>query len=132
MPGPNFVLDKGYQPTGAVTQFKVVVRSTTNKEQCAQATVLGGAALGICQDDVTAARAAVGRVADIRIMGISRAIADAAIGIGVPVRAAADGRVTALAVTTANQELVGITQTASGAANDQIDILLTPGVTRST
>ena len=41
MPGPNFVLDKGYQPTGAVIQSRAVTASTTNKEQCLQTATLG-------------------------------------------------------------------------------------------
>jgi len=132
MPGPNFGLDKGYQPTAAVRQFRAVVRSTTNKEQCAEATVAGALPLGVCQEEITTADAAVGRVADIRIQGISRCIADAAIVIGAKVRVAADGRVTAVAAATANQNQLGITQTAAAAANDHIDVLLTPGVSVTT
>lgn len=128
MPGPNFGLDKGYQPTGAVRQFRVVVRSTTNKEQCAEASAAGAAPLGVCQEEITADDASRGRVADIRIQGISRCIASAALGIGVKVAATNDGRVAA-AVATNN--VLGITQTASGAAGDHIDVLLTPGIVQA-
>lgn len=132
MPGPNFVLDKGYQPTGAVRQFRAVTASTSNKEQCAEATSAGARVLGICQEEVTAGNATNGRVASIRIMGISRCIAAAALAIDVPVRVDNQGRVQAMAATTANQNQVGITRTASANAGDHIDVQLTPGVQIST
>lgn len=132
MPGPNFVLDKGFQPTAAVPQFTAVVAVTANKEQCAPATVLGSRILGICQENITTANAAVGRVADIRLMGISRCIAGAVLAVDTPVRVDASGRVVSLAATTANQNQVGITRTASTAIGDHIDVQLTPGVQIST
>lgn len=133
MPGPNFVLDKGYQPTGAVRQFRVVTASTSNKEQCAEAASAGAAPLGVCQDEISAANATSGRVANIRIMGISRCIAGAALAtIGTPVRTDNQGRVVAMAATTANQNQLGITRTAASAAGDHIDVQLTPGVQIST
>lgn len=128
MPGPNFGLDKGYQPTGAVRKFRVVTRSTSNKEQCAEAASAGALPLGVCQEEISADDATRGRVADIRISGISRCIAGAALTtIGVPVRTDNQGRVVTLAAATANQNQLGITQTAAAAAGDHIDVLLTPG-----
>lgn len=127
----NFILDKGYVSTGAVRQFSAVVR-TAVKQQCAEASVLGALTLGVCQDEVSAEQATNGRVADIRVNGITRAIADGVIGVGVRVRTAADGRVTALAAATANQNVLGITETASAAAGDHLDVNLTPGAIFST
>lgn len=127
MPGPNFVLDKGYVPTAAVRQFRCVTASTT-KEKCTEAASAGALVLGIAQEEATAGDATNERVINIRLMGISRAIADAAYSIGTRVRTAADGRVTALAAATANQPQVGVLTTASTAANDHVDVLLTPGV----
>lgn len=127
MPGPNHVLDKGFIPTTAVRQFRVVVAGA--KERCAEAAAAGALPLGVCQEEVPAADVAVDveRVAAIRLMGISRCIADAAIGIGVRVRTDAQGRVTAMAAGTAVQNLVGITTTASAAAGDHIDVMLAVG-----
>lgn len=133
MPGPNFILDKGYQPTGAVRKFRVVTRSTTNKEQCAEATVLGAQPLGVCQEEISAADATKGRVADIRVAGASRCIAGAVMAtLDIPVRVDAQGRVVPLAAATANQNVVGILQTAAAAIGDHVDVFLTPGTTRST
>ncbi|MEO7397672.1 MAG: capsid cement protein [Ilumatobacteraceae bacterium] len=127
MPGPNMVLDKGYIPTTATRQFRVVVAGA--KERCAEASAAGAIPLGVCQEEIAAADVAVDveRVAQIRLAGISRCIADAALGIGVRVRVDAQGRVTALAAATLNQNVVGITTTASAAAGDHIDVLLAIG-----
>lgn len=127
MPGPNSILDKGYQPTGAVRQFRAVTRSTSNKEQCAEAASAGAAVLGVCQEEISADDATRGRVANIRIMGISRCIAGAALTtIGTPVRTDNQGRVVTLGATATNLQL-GITQTAAAAAGDHVDVMLTPG-----
>lgn len=131
MPGPNFVLDKGYTCLAAVRRFRVVF-ATTTREQVREANAAGGIPLGVCQEEISADDATRGRVANIRIMGISRCVADAAIPIDTYVRAAADGRVTTLAAVTQNQNVVGRTTTASAAAGDHIDVILMPGVTRST
>lgn len=123
MPGPNFVLDKGYTPTGAVGQFRAVAYVTTDKQACVQNTTAGGLCIGIMQEDV-----AVGdtpkRVADVRMAGISRAIASAAIAVGAKVASTTDGR---LATATTGQQVVGIATTGAGVANDHFDVLLTPG-----
>lgn len=133
MPGPNYILDKGYQPTGAVRKFRAVVRSTTNKEQCAEAAALGAQVLGICQEEIPAGDAAKGRVADIRIAGASRCIAGAVMAtLDIPVRVDAQGRVVPLAAATANQNQVGILQTAAAAIGDHVDVFLTPGVKTTT
>lgn len=132
MPGPNMVLDKGLKATAAIKQFYCCILDTTTKEQVSPTSSLGGQVVGVCQEEITTAFATRGRVGNIRIMGISRVVADAAYPIGTRVRTAADGRVTALAATTANQNQVGILTTATGAANDQADCILTPGVQIST
>lgn len=129
--GPNFVLDKGFLATGAVEQFRVVELVTHESVQRTNA--LGDAAIGVCQEgDVTAGDATNGRVIAIRILGITRVVAAAAITLGAPVRADATGKVTTLAAATANQNVVGIAMTAATADGDHIDLLLTPGTQRST
>lgn len=133
MPGPNFVLDKGFQPTGAVRKFRAVVRSTTNKEQCAEGSVAGAKILGICQEEISADDAARGRVAQIREMGASRCIAGAVMTtLDIPVTIDNQGRIVPLTAATANQNQAGILQTAAAAAGDHVDVLLTPGVARTT
>jgi hypothetical protein len=133
MPGANFILDKGYQPTGAVRKFRVVTKSTSNKEQCAEAASAGAMPLGVCQEEISADDATKGRVADIRVMGASRCIAGEVMAtIGVPVRTDNQGRVVTLAAATANQNQLGILQTAAAAVGDHVDVLLTPGAARTT
>lgn len=128
MPGPNFVLDKGYFPDAATNQFKCqkAVSGATNQEHCTEA----GAAdqvLGVIQETVTAGDVTNGRVADVRLIGISRCIASAAIANGARVIAAATGKVVTATASTAKQAQVGIALTTAAADGDHIDILLTPG-----
>lgn len=130
MAGPNYVLDKGYFPTGAVRQFRAVVASTTDKEKCTESSTAGSAVLGISQNE--AAAADTKRPIDIRIMGITRAIAGVALAIGDRVRSDAEGRMTTLAAATQNQNQVGVCLTSAAAAGDHIELLLTPGAARGT
>lgn len=124
MPGPNFVLDKGLQPTAATPVFTAVVLAATKEK----VTPAGAAAraIGVCQEEITADDAAKGRVANIRMMGISRCVAAAAIAIGDRVIVAASGRVTSTGAVAGNPVL-GIALEAAAAAGDHIDIFLTPG-----
>ena len=127
MPGPNFVLDKGFIIDAASNQFKCQKVVTATKEHATEAGA-GEFAVGVLQETVSAADATAGRVCDIRIMGISRCIASAAIAIGDRVVVAATGKVATAAATTAKQAQVGIAMTAAAANNDHLDVLLTPGV----
>jgi hypothetical protein len=130
MAGPNYVLDKGYAVGGAVRQFRFVTLG--GSEVVSEAAAAGAQSLGVCQEEVSADDATRGRIVDVRLLGISRCIAGAAITIGAPVRVDNQGRVTALAATTANQNQVGIALQAATAAGDHVDVFLTPGVSRST
>jgi hypothetical protein len=129
MPGPNFVLDKGYLAETAIGQFRVVKHGTVN-ESATAVTAAGDLPLGVCQEECSADHASRGRVVNVRKIGTSRCIAGAILGRGVRVRAGADGRVVALAgAAGAGENLVGVTETASTAANDHIDVFLTIGAT---
>ena len=123
MPGPNVILDKGFVVDAAAGIF--TCQKLAAKEHV---TVAGSAeaVVGILQQIVTAADAALGQVADIRIHGISRAVASEAISIGTRVRCAANGQVKTMAAATAKQEQVGVALTAAAAAGDHFDLLLTP------
>lgn len=125
MPGPNHVLDKGFQPTAATPRFTAVILAAT-KEKVTPAGA-DALAIGICQEEITAADATAGRVADIRMMGISRCVAAAAIAIGDRVKVAANGKVTSTGLVAGNP-LVGVAMEAAAADNDHIDVFLTPGV----
>jgi hypothetical protein len=126
MPGPNFVLDKGFYLDAAANKFEVVILTTT-LEHVDDAASANELAIGILQETVTADDVTSGRVVDVRIMGISRAIANGAIAIGSRVRSAGDGKVAPLAAA-AKQNVIGIAMTQATADGDHIDILLTPGL----
>lgn len=128
MAGPNYVLDKGFVAGGAITQYRGVVLSAT-AESVTQASSAGVQALGIAQDTViSSADATNSRVADVRILGISRCIAGAAITTERRMVLDNQGRVVPAAATTAKQNQVGIALQTASAAGDHVDVLLTPGV----
>jgi hypothetical protein len=131
MPGPNFILDKGFIMDSAVSQFQVVKLAAT-KEHATISTAAGEDVLGVVQQSVAAADATNGQVADVRLMGISRCIAAATLAIGDYVRSNGDGRVTSLVGATAKQNIIGRCMTAAGAANDHVDVLLLLGTQRDT
>lgn len=128
MAGSNFVLDKSWIPTAAVRKFRAVVASTSNKDNIAEASSAGVRIRGICQEEITTGDVALGRVADIRVMGVSRCIAGAAVAIDDPLVTDNQGRVVPAAAATANQNQVGIAWTAAAAAGDHIEVMLTPAV----
>ena len=119
--GPNYVLDKGFIAGNAIGQFRAVVQ--TGDQTCALAGAAGDV-LGVCQEEISAQDATDGRVADIRIMGITRMIAGAAVTRRDRVAADAQGRAV---LATTGQAVIGIAWTAATAAGEHIDVLLTPG-----
>jgi hypothetical protein len=125
--GPNIVLDKGFQATTAITQFRAVTQTadTAVKQTDAAAAV----ALGVCQENISAADATSGRIADVRMMGITRAINGTAGALARSTLVATDnvGRVVAA---TTGQAAIGLTLTAATAQNDQIDLLLLVGTVK--
>lgn len=126
MPGPTNLMPKGFQMTTAVEQFRWVTQ--IGNETAKRSDALGQRAAGIVQESVTAEDATNGRVANVWMQGISRAIA----GDATPVKNArvtttADGRTVAVA---AGQIPLGIVVAAPAvpAAGDHIDVELTPGL----
>lgn len=128
--GPNDSgLDKGFRATTAIPQFRVVHLTDVEDMALADGTETP---LGVCQEEVSADDATLGRVAGVRMEGISRAVANAAVGLMDPVVAGADGRVGPLAAATADQAVVGFVMTPATAADRHIDLWLTPGLLRTT
>lgn len=127
MAGPNFTgLDKGYLATTAVRQFRAVV--DTANESMREATTLGERCVGFCQEEVSAQDATDGRIANVRMQGISRAIA----GNATPVRGArvasdAQGRVVIAAT---GHIPIGIVRSAPAVpvAGDHVDVELVQGL----
>lgn len=127
--GPNYVLDKGFVSTGASAYaFGEAVVLNGDGTKCARATSAGAQVLGVCQEVLDATRVATGKaVIDIRLLGITRCIAGAAVSVGQKVTN--DTSCRAVAGGGAGTPSFGIALTAATAAGQMIDVLLTPGNT---
>lgn len=125
--GPNYTgLDKGFYADSAVPQFNAVRLTDVENVTLNDGT---GLLVGICQEEVEA-RDAGRRVVNVRLEGITRAVADGAIGLGVVVYVATGGRVTAAATraegtATVNNTRIGRCLTPATAAGYHIDLWLT-------
>jgi hypothetical protein len=126
MAGPNYVLDKGYilEGSSAYSRFRFVAAGAT--DQSVTSTIAAGAlALGVIQEEVDAAKVATGKVtADIRILGISRVTAGAAVTLWAEVTTDASGR--AINAATATHRVLGRALQSAAALGDEIDVLLVP------
>jgi hypothetical protein len=132
MPGANFVLDKGYLAAVAIGKF-LCVKVGAGDELCTIVTGTNDAVLGVSQEAATAQDALDGRVIDIRLMGITMCVAQAAIARGAKVRAHSSGKVTTLAGTAGLVEnIVGIALETVTTDGDWLHVLLTPGVITNT
>lgn len=125
MAGPNFILDKGFFADSVLSQFRAVKLVPASPEHCTAVTGTGDQTLGIVQQNVVAADA--GRqVVDVRILGISKMEASAAITAGGYVQLAADGRAAAWVAPAADtaKNIVGMAMTTSAGAGEWIDVYL--------
>jgi len=126
----NFVLDKGYvvasnyasSDVNGVQAFRFVrLTAAQTIDRCSAITQVP---IGVVMENVDVAKVATGKVAaDVRLMGIARVVASAAIAVGAEVSTAADGRAVTAATTS---RVAGIALQAAGAGGDQIDVLLVP------
>jgi hypothetical protein len=126
MAGANFVLDKGYVHEGvaAVTAFRFV-KAGAGDQSVAAADTAGALVLGVVQEDVDAAKVATGKaVVDVRLLGISKVVAGAAVTLWSEVASDNVGR--AINAATATHRVVGRALQSAGAAGDIIDVLLVP------
>lgn len=122
MPGPNFILDKGFRAEAATTMFYPVKYGAAN-EGCTPVTAVTDQVVGWAQETASAQDATDGRVINIRMLGITRAVAGAAIARGAPVKITAAGKViTATAAGPAHGKAM-FSVTADG---DHVDVLITP------
>lgn len=121
--GGHYVLNKGFQANEAITQFRFVKLGTgsRNVDICDTA---GEAALGVCQEEITAADATNGRIANVAILGISLVESGAAVSAGAKVQTDASGR--AIAALTGDHVL-GVALDAAGGAGEWIAVLLSGG-----
>jgi len=125
----QYVQDYPATVTAAIGRFRAVILDTTKDKSASPPGAANAKAFGICQDEYSAADSTNGRVADIRVSGISTCVANSAISRGDQVRIAdTTGRLETAAATTAKQYQVGIALTAAAAQGDWLEVLLTPGV----
>jgi hypothetical protein len=132
--GPNFVLDKGFRATGSTAYaFGEPVVLTGDGQSIARAGAAATNVIGVCQEDLEVAKLNTGKaILDVRVLGISRVIAGAAIARDARVAVDATCRAVTQARAAAGAQpaaVFGIALTAAAAAGDHIDVLLTPGAT---
>lgn len=132
MPGMNFVLDKGFQVQSAITQFTFVKLGTSDQTITA-VTGVNDQIIGVALESASAGDVTKGRIIDVRLMGIARVQAAAALTRGARVRTNATGQAAALSGAAGTVDNVaGILMFSTAALNDLVDIMLTPGVTVNT
>lgn len=121
MAGPNYVLDKGFEAGGAFGKYLFVKETTAEKVVIASAQ--GETVLGVSQETISAGDATNGRIAAVRLFGITRVIAgDTFSGVMTPVTTGADARAEPAA---AGDKVVGFNlQTAVD--GDHMDMVLIP------
>jgi hypothetical protein len=132
MPGPNYVLDKGFICTGSTAYAfgEVLVQGSTNTS-CARASATNQLALGVAQEIIDVGKVTTGKATiNVRLLGITRVIASAAISRGARVGTTATARAVAVTKAATGVQLAesfGIALSPASANGDMIDVLLTPG-----
>ena len=126
--GPNFVIDKGLlvQGSAAVVFGTLYQGGTVDQSATPHTAATAQRSIGVAQESIDAAKVATGKVfANFRLLGISRVRAGAAIATRYQ-RVGPDASGRAI-VSTAGNIAAGINLTTAGAAEEHVDVLLTPG-----
>jgi len=121
----NYVLDKGYVlSNGGAAQSIYRFMELVDQNSVKQQDTAGALSVGVVQQRVDAEHSATGNVqVDVRILGITKVEASAAIALMAEVTSAADGR----AVTAATaQRVLGVALSPAAGAGEWIDVLLVP------
>jgi hypothetical protein len=128
MSGPNYGLDKGYNlsNSGAAQTIYRFMKLNANENQVIQASAITDVCVGVTQQRIDAVKSATGNTqVDVRIYGISKVEAGAAIALMARVAPDTVGR----AQTAVSTQFVhGIALQAATAAGQWIDVLLTTPV----
>lgn len=132
MAGSTFQMDKGAiveSTYGAVTKFRFVKMGTTSVQHIAPNILSSTLTVGVVQDDVDAAKVATGKATvNVRMGGISKVVAGAAVTAGTEVMSDTVGR--AITAATATNRVQGIAMTGAAAAGDIIDVWLSGAAQR--
>lgn len=121
----NFVLDKGYDASAAITKYRAV-KMTGVAEQAGPVTANTDEILGFAQFSVSAAEIAKGKGTSVRLIGITEAEAVGAIDEGNWVTLEADGRVSVLANASGKTIIGKCVGHASTNAGDRISLWILP------
>jgi hypothetical protein len=124
MPGADFVLDKALLAQSVMSKFRAVKFGTVD-ESCTLATVADEKILGVVQQPVVAADVNK-QVVDVRMMGITKWEAEAAITRGNLVTVAVTTGRAAPISGAAGSRAHGMALSSAAAAGDIIDVWLLP------
>jgi hypothetical protein len=122
MPGPNYVLDKGYIAQSVVAQFHFVKGGTLDETVTAVTGATDGV-VGVAQQGVVTADINKQAI-DVRSQGISKVVAGGVIAKDAGVNINAAGRVVTQGA--AGTRVIGVARTAAAANGDWIDVELIP------
>jgi len=122
--GPNYVLDKGFQASEALTQYYLVKLGST-EGYVDQSDTANEVCIGVTQEACTADDATSGKIVDVRLMGVTTCVSSEAVALGAFVRSTGAGKVGTPAAA-AKQKILGVALTAAAADGDQLDVFLTP------
>jgi hypothetical protein len=134
--GPNYGLDKGFLAQGGSVQYNFgeAVIPGSAVQSCARSTGAPTGTtfwLGICQETIDASKVNTGKAfIDIRLNGISRAIAGATVTVGARLTTDTSARVVPVTRAAAGAQpapILGIALTGTTNVGEHIDVLLTPG-----
>jgi len=129
MSGPNFAgLDKGFLVAAAATGVDFGLGVMYNDAAGTQVKLPTSAqvfCVGVAQDTLDDAKIATGKaVVNVRMFGITRAVAGAAIAVGAPVQVGSTGKfITAVAT----NNVVGWALSPASADLDHFNLFLVPG-----
>lgn len=118
--GPDLVLQKTLVPTEPIPQYSAIAQ--TGNESGALPAADGDFCPGFAQDEIIAADVADGRGTAVRIMGISRAVAEGALTVNARIAARDDGTV---GVAAAGQHVIGRCVTPVTTAGDWTAVFIT-------
>ena len=122
----NFVYDSGFQAAAQIVKFRCV--KMTAAEVVGPVSGITDVAIGVAQFGVTTAELAKGKLASVRVIGVSEVEAAGAIAVGARCQVEADGRVSA-EVGSSGKRLVGICVGApSTNAGDRVAMLVLVGL----
>lgn len=129
MSGPNYVLDKGFIVDAAATGVDFglgVINDDTPGKEVRLPSAANQVIFGVAQETIDDAKIATGKaVVNVRMLGITRAVAGAAITVRAEVTVTTAGKFIPAATT--GHRVVGIALSPAAADNDHFNMLLTPG-----